>query len=440
MNLFKWLYPGLHVKRWLFLVLAGTALTLGGTVLLAGLLMPVTRTEIMAGAREILGPLAGWPWVLVFPLTGLAAVLLGLQRTFRSIIAVLAPAGEQRLVDIIYSRRYLRRGPRIVVIGGGSGLSVLLRGIKDYTSNITAIVSVADDGGSSGRLRGDLGILPPGDIRNCMVALADKESLMEALLQYRFTTGELKGHNLGNLLLAALNEVAGGFHQGVQGMSRVLAIRGRVLPATLEDVRLGAEFSDGAVVWGESSIPGYGRRIERVFLDPADCYPLPEALKAIHEADAVILGPGSLYTSIIPNLMVRGMADALARTRAIKIYVCNIMTQPGETDGYTASEHLGAIVAHSGEVVDYMAVNTEEIPAFLKNRYSKEGAVKVRVDPREIEKLGAKAVTGEFLAGGDMARHNPKKLAETIINLTLANKKPLERMSLLHGMGNGQAD
>ncbi len=440
MQLLKWLYPGLNVKRWLFLALAGTVLTLAGTVLLAGLLMPVTRTEIMARAGEILGPLAGWPWALVLPLTGLSAIVLGLHKAFRSIIAVLAPAGDQHLVDIIYSRRFLRRGPRIVVIGGGTGLSMLLRGIKDYTSNITAIVSVADDGGSSGRLRGDLGILPPGDIRNCIVALADKESLMEALLQYRFTTGELKGHNLGNFLLAALNEVAGGFHQAVQGMSRVLAIRGQVLPATLEDVKLGAEYSDGAVVWGESSIPKYGRRISRVFLDPADCYPLPEALKAIQEADAVILGPGSLYTSVIPNLMVQGMADALARTQAIKIYVCNIMTQSGETDGYTASEHLGAIVSHAGKIVDYMVVNTEEIPSSLKIRYSKEGAIRVRLDAREIEKLGAKAVTGEFLAGGDMARHNPKKLAETIINLTLANKKPLERMSLLYGMGNGQGE
>jgi uncharacterized cofD-like protein len=440
MRLLKWLYPGLHVKRWLFLTFAGLLLILVGTVLLAGSLLPVTRTELLARAGEIIGPLAGWPWVLLFPIAGTIALVVGLHRAFRSVVAVLAPAGEQRLVDIIYSRRYLRRGPRIVVIGGGTGLSTLLRGIKNYTSNITAIVSVADDGGSSGRLRGDLGILPPGDIRNCLVALADKESLMEALLQYRFNTGELAGHTLGNLLLAALNDVAGGFHQAVQGIGRVLAIRGRVLPATLQDVRLGAEFSDGAVVWGESSIPKYGRRIRRIFLEPECCYPLPEALNAIQEADCVVLGPGSLYTSIMPNLMVMGVGDALARSTAIKVYVCNMMTQPGETDGYTACEHLRAILAHAGKIVDYMVINTGDISSPVKARYRREGAAKVLPDAREIEKLGVRVVPGNFLTEGDVARHSPERLAETIVRLTLASKKPRERMSLLYGMGNGNKE
>ncbi|KJS14504.1 MAG: hypothetical protein VR69_17400 [Peptococcaceae bacterium BRH_c4b] len=438
--LLKWFYPGLHVKRWLFLAFVGLLLTLGGTVLLAGSLLPVTRTELLARAKETIGPLAVWPWVLLIPMAGVVALAVGLHRAFRSVVAVLAPAGEQRLVDIIYSRRYLRRGPRIVVVGGGTGLATMLRGIKNYTSNITAIVSVADDGGSSGRLRGDLGILPPGDIRNCLVALADKESMMEALLQYRFNTGELAGHNLGNLLLAALNDVAGGFHQAVQGMSRVLAIRGRVLPATLQDVRLGAEFSDGAVVWGESSIPKYGRRIRRIFLEPEDCFPLPEALSAIEEADAVVLGPGSLYTSIMPNLMVRGIGDALARSAAIKIYVCNIMTQPGETDGYTACEHLKSIITHAGKVVDYIVINTADIPAPVKARYRREGAARVLPDAREIEKLGVRVVPGDFLAQGDVARHWPERLAETIIRLTLTNKRPSERIGLLYGMGNGNKE
>lgn len=436
MNFLKWFYPGLGVKRWLLLALLGATLVLSGTALLAGSLLPVSREALLARGEEIFGPLAGWPWVLALLPVGGLALLAGLNKAFRSVIAVLNPVGEQRLVDIIYSRRYLRRGPRIVVIGGGTGLSMLLRGIKKCTSNITAIVSVADDGGSSGRLRGDLGILPPGDIRNCLVALADRESMMEDLLQYRFSSGELAGHNLGNLLLAALNDLSGGFHQAVQDIGRVLAIRGQVLPATLQDVRLGAEFSDGVVVWGESSIPKYGRRIRRVFLDPAECFPLPEALRAIEEADAVILGPGSLYTSILPNLMVRGIPEALSRTPAIKIYVCNIMTQPGETEGYTGSAHLKAIIAHAGEVVDYMVMNREQISPSVKSRYRKEGAVAVEPDIKEIEKIGVRVIQGEFLTEGEVAHHRPEKLAATIIRLILAAKKPRERMSLLYGMSN----
>ncbi|MCL6612496.1 MAG: YvcK family protein [Peptococcaceae bacterium] len=315
------------------------------------------------------------------------------------------------------------RGPRIVVIGGGTGLSVLLRGIKKYTSNITAIVSVADDGGSSGRLRDDLGILPPGDIRNCLVALADKESLMEDLLQYRFSVGELAGHSLGNLLIAAMNDLAGGFHQAIRGMSRVLAVRGRVLPSTLQNVSLGAEYSDGSVIYGESNIPKCGKPIRRVFLEPRDCRAMPEALEAIAGADAVVLGPGSLYTSILPNLLVAGLAGQIASSGAVKIYVCNIMTQPGETDGYTASDHVRAILSHAGKIIDYAVVNREDIPRPARERYAREGAVPVVPDVREIEKEGVKAVNDLLLAGGDVVRHDPDKLARLIFRLILKNKK-----------------
>lgn len=423
MKLLKWFYPGLKVKRWLILTALGAFLSISGTSLLVGSLLPLSRHLLLEWGDRFFGPFSSPPGAAALFVLGASAIVIGLVRAFRSIVFTLAPEDGGRLVDVLYARRYLNRGPRVVVVGGGTGLSVLLRGIKKYTSNITAIVSVADDGGSSGRLRDDLGILPPGDIRNCLVALADKESLMEQLLQYRFTVGELAGHNLGNLLIAAMNDLAGGFHQAIRGMSRVLAVRGQVLPSTLENISLGAEYSDGAVVFGESNIPKYGRRIRRIFLEPAQCFPLPEALQAIAEADAIVLGPGSLYTSIIPNLMVTGLSDEIARSGAVKMYVCNIMTQPGETDGYNASAHVKAILSHAGKIVDFILVNRGDIPRVLRDRYSKEGAIPVTVDVKEIETMGLKAVLEPLLAPGDVVRHDHDRLARLILKLVLKNRK-----------------
>ncbi|MDD4238627.1 MAG: YvcK family protein, partial [Desulfotomaculaceae bacterium] len=326
----------------------------------------------------------------------------------------------------------LGRGPKIVVMGGGTGLSVLLRGLKEYTSNLTAIVTVADDGGSSGRLRGELGILPPGDIRNCLVAMADKEPLMEELLQYRFNTGELAGHSIGNLLLAALTEITGGIDQAVRGLSKVLAIRGHVLPATLTDITLCAELSDGTVVQGESNISRVAGRIKRVFLKPARCLPLAEALVAIRTADAVVLGPGSLYTSIIPNLLVKGIPEALARTSATKIYVCNVMTQPGETGGYTASSHLQTILNHAGKFIDYAVVNTGQVPYRLRARYRQEGAEPVVADLAEIEKLGINAVGEDLVQQKEVVRHHPDKLARAVVRLTLSGKGQYEKIRYIN--------
>ncbi|MFZ5647865.1 MAG: gluconeogenesis factor YvcK family protein [Bacillota bacterium] len=441
MNFLKWFYPGLQVKRWLLLTAAGAFLSVSGTALLVGSLLPLSRYLLLEWGDRFFGPLSRPPGAAILFILGMAAIVIGLVRAFRSIVYTLAPEDGGRLVDVLYTRRYLDRGPRIVVLGGGTGLSVLLRGLKKYTSNITAIVSVADDGGSSGRLRDDLGILPPGDIRNCLVALADKESLMENVLQYRFSTGELAGHSLGNLLIAAMNDLAGGFHQAIRGMSRVLAVRGQVLPSTLENISLGAEYSDGSVVFGESNIPKYGGRISRVFLNPAECYPLPEALQAIAEADAVVLGPGSLYTSILPNLMVKGLSDQIARSEAVKIYVCNIMTQPGETDGYNASSHVRAILSHAGRVVDYIVVNRGDIPRDLRERYSREGSIPVVPDVREIEKLALKTVPENLLAVGDVVRHDHDKLARLILRLILKGRKdPRGRVRLIQDLSARNGD
>ena len=257
--------------------------------------------------------------------------------------------------------------------------------------------------------------LPPGDIRNCLVALADTEPLMEELLQYRFRKGELAGHNMGNLLLAALNDTAGGFDQAVRSLSKVLAIRGQVLPATLSNVQLCAELVNGTVVKGESSIPASNSPIRRVFLEPSRCFPPEEALLAIREADAVIMGPGSLYTSILPNLLVQGLAEAINSTPALKIYICNIMTQPGETDGYTASEHLKVIVGHGGPLPDYIVVNREEIPFWVQSRYRKEGAVPVVVDEDELNDMGVQLLAGRLVQDGNVVRHHPQRLARMLM-------------------------
>ncbi|AGL03548.1 gluconeogenesis factor YvcK family protein [Desulfoscipio gibsoniae] len=423
----KWLYPGMFIKRWLFLALLGGMLLSAGVVLAIFSFSPVTvslwerlfNTITSQSRLQLPG--------LVFMAAGAALLVYGLRRALHSVVNAVMPGGD-RLVDVIYNRRCLERGPRVVVIGGGTGIPVLLRGLKQYTGNLTAIVTVADDGGSSGRLRGDLGILPPGDIRNCLVALADREPLMEELLQYRFAAGELKGHNLGNLLLAALCGISGGFDRAVRGLSRVLAVRGQVFPATLADVRLCAEMEDGTVVCGESKIPKSGKKIRRVFLDPGNCRPTEEALKAIWEADAIIMGPGSLYTSILPGLLVQGIPEAIARSRAAKIYVCNVMTQPGETDGYPASRHLQAIIEHAGAIIDYIVVNTASVPNRLAGRYRKEGAAPVEADLEVIQELGVTPVTGKLLQEGEVVRHHPDRLAHLLINLVYGERRHPDRV------------
>lgn len=307
-----------------------------------------------------------------------------------------------------------------MVIGGGTGIAVLLRGLKKYTSNLTAVVTVTDDGGSSGRLRAEMGVLPPGDIRNCLVALADTETLMDEVLSYRFRQGEgLAGHTLGNLLLVSLTEVAGSFVRAIQEVSKVLAVRGRVLPSTLSQVVLAAELADGTVVEGETSISQQGTRgIKRVFLQPATALPVPETLEAIRQADAIVMGPGSLFTSVIPNLLVKGIAAAIRSSPATKIYICNIMTQPGETDNYTAADHLRAIYEHcSPGMVEYMIVNKQEISRAQLARYQEKGSHPVMVDVAGLEKLGVKVVTADLLDEKEWVRHDPDRLAAVVMSL-----------------------
>ncbi|MBX6724353.1 MAG: YvcK family protein, partial [Dactylosporangium sp.] len=312
---------------------------------------------------------------------GLAAVVLGARGAVRSILAVVAPSDVAGLAERVYERRYLPRGPRVVALGGGTGLSAFLQGAKEYTYNITAIVTVTDDGGSSGRLRGELGILPPGDIRNVLVALADTEPLMERLFQHRFGRGALAGHSLGNLFIGALSESLGSFEEAVRASSRVLAVRGQVLPATTSDARLVGRFADGSEVSGESAIVAHGRqghRLASLRLEPEGCRAVPAALDAVRAADVIVLGPGSLFTSIVPNLLVPDLRDVIRRSRAYKIYVVNVMTQPGETDGLTASGHLEVLERFLGRgVLDAVIVHDRPLPEERLAPYRAAGAAPV---------------------------------------------------------------
>ena len=309
--------------------------------------------------------------------------------------------------------------PKIVVIGGGTGLSVMLRGLKEKPLDITAIVTVADDGGSSGILRNELHIPPPGDIRNVLMALADTEPLLTEVLQYRFPNGTgLAGHSLGNLMLAAMTDIAGDFVTGVRELSRVLAVRGRVLPAAASAIVLKAEMVDGTIITGESNIPKAGQTIKRVFLEPEDVEALPEAVEAIVQADAILIGPGSLYTSIIPNLLVPSLAQAIVESEAVKLFVCNVMTQPGETDNYTVSNHLDAIHAHIGHhLFDYVIVNDGEIPPQVESKYAEKGARAVHLDRDEVARRGYKVIADRLILFRTFLRHDAERLSHHIYKL-----------------------
>lgn len=288
--------------------------------------------------------------------------------------------------------------PNVVVIGGGTGQSVFLRGLKNVTKNITAVVTVADDGGGSGALREDLGMLPPGDIRNCLLALANIEPTMSEVMQYRFPEGALKGQSFGNLFIAAMTGLYENFDMAVYKMSQIFAITGKVLPVTLDDINLVAELENGDTVIGESNIPKVCKSmkssIKKLHLDNKNAKPLDEVISCIKESDAIVIGPGSLYTSILPNLLVEGVVDALLQSKAPKIYVCNIMTQPGETDGKNALDHLNVLIEHAGvNFIDYIIVNNEELPVGVFERYAKDGAKLVLLDDEQKEKLNIMGIT-----------------------------------------------
>ncbi|MBR6013938.1 MAG: YvcK family protein [Selenomonadaceae bacterium] len=419
-SLIKWLYPGMKMKRWLLLfALSVMMISFGLALALNYEYLGQAEEEIFRFVYMTVGSYdytvtmtAG----IIIVIIGGCIMLFSTRSIIRSIIAVIIPDRSEKIVDLIYQKQKLSRGPVVTVIGGGHGLSVLLRGIKESTSNVSAVVTVADDGGSSGRLREELGIIPPGDLRNCLVALADTEPLMEKLFQYRFKgSTALAGHSFGNLFIAAMNEVTGDMETALKESSKVLAVKGRVIPASKVSVRLDAIMNDGTVVEGESQIPEARKKIRRVQLFPKKVPAVPSAIEAIENADAIILGPGSLYTSIMPNLLVEGVAKALKKSKAIKIYICNVMTQPGETDKYSASAHVKAILDHTGKgSIDYVLVNSAPIPKeFCEGNESQP----VEVDEEKINVLGCGLIKADLISGTDAGRHDPEKLCKAVMKI-----------------------
>ncbi|MFW5885473.1 MAG: uridine diphosphate-N-acetylglucosamine-binding protein YvcK [Halanaerobium sp.] len=424
MNLPKWFFPGLGVKRWFLVIIFAFILISVGITPLFGFDLSIYVTEqLLIMLNNLFGQQANF----VLKLTASIMILGGVFLSYYSLLKIrsefnthITPNGE--ILDLLYEKRRSNRGPEIVAFGGGTGLSNLLRGLKRNSDNLTAVVTVADDGGSSGRLRDEMGILPPGDIRNCLVALADREPLMEKLFQHRFESeGGLEGHSFGNLYIAAMTEVLGDFEEAVRASSKVLAIRGKVLPATNEDIKLGAVYHDQEEKMGESAIPVYDKEINKVFLYPENASTTPEVRDSIKNADVIVIGPGSLYTSILPNLLVKGIAEEIKKSDALKLYICNVMTQPGETDAYTAADHAEAIVDHCGSgVFDYVVVNNRKGTAELRKKYEAEGAYPVQIDHQRLRKLGFKIIEADLLKKDSYLRHDPEALAELIYDL---NKK-----------------
>jgi len=400
-EMFKWLHPGIGIKRWIGLSAFGVILA-------------VLSSSRLRGEEY---------WIIqvldaVVLVSGIILLILGIKHLMRSFIAAFMPSSKgNELVDILYHKQQLNRGPKIVAIGGGTGLSVLLSGLKEYTSNITAIVTVADDGGSSGRLRQQFDILPPGDIRNCLVALADAPTLMRDLFQFRFDgSSELSGHSFGNLFITVMTRLTGDFEKAIKETSKVLALRGQVIPSTLNNVTLVAQYKDGSITEGENKIPKAHMPISRVSLKPARSQATPEAVKAIEEAQIIILGPGSLYTSIIPNLLTKGITDSIAASAAVKVYVCNVMTQPGETDGFKVSDHIKTLTSHSHpRVIDYCVANSGVIPADMLERYRQQNSFPVVNDRENIENMGYRLIEDDFVISDDVIRHDHLKLAKIIL-------------------------
>jgi len=421
----RWLQPGLVVKRWMLTSGIGLMLALLGAAVWADL-QPIywllqsirwvlqSLTQVLP--REITGPL-----VLI---AGGALIWLGQSRSFGAIQQALAPEKGTVLVDALVAKRRLNRGPAIVAIGGGTGLSTLLSGLKRYSSNLTAIVTVADDGGSSGVLRRELGVLPPGDIRNCLAALATEEPLLTRLFQYRFRAGTgLEGHSFGNLFLSALTAITGSLESAITASSRVLAVQGTVVPATNADVKLWAELEDGRRIEGESQIGHASSPIVRLGCTPERPPALPRAIEAIAHADLIVLGPGSLYTSLLPNLLVPELVNAISRSKAPRLYICNLMTQPGETDGLDVEGHLRAIEAQLASLGVQQRLFTSVLAQEdlgdgpLVHHYRQRGAEPVRCDVRKLRNQGYEVMEAPLQGTRPTAtlRHDPRSVAVAVM-------------------------
>ncbi len=420
-----WLVPGLKVKRWFALSIIGSVLAVLGATFVFKLepLYYIVKT-----AKEIFHIVPPEPVGIAFIILGALLFIFAWKKTNLSMMDT-NDVDSRRIKDsigeVLYRRMKLNHGPKIVAIGGGTGLSMLLRGVKKLTNNITAIVTVGDDGGSSGRLREQMGVLPPGDIRNCIAALADDDNIVTKLFQYRFKAGEgLEGHSFGNLFITAMTSICGDMVSAIKESSKVLLIRGRVLPATCDDMKLYAQMEDDSIVKGESNIPEAGKKIMKLGCEPANCRPTPDTVEAILDADIIIMGPGSLYTSVISNFLVKDITKAVWQSKAKKIYVCNAMTQPGETDNYSASDHVKTIFDHARidgiddsnkNFFDAVLVNNF-IPRNLSEKYEQAGSLPVEIDITELRKLNVEVVERNLLEDNHdgYVRHSCTKIAKSI--------------------------
>lgn len=431
MRFFKWLHPGLHIKRWLFIFGLGMMATSFGLVLTFN--------------YQWLGQIEEWMFRVLYEITGhynytvlatigILVILVGIivmgwatRRLIRTMLEVVMPNESGNISDLILSNMKLSKGPKVVVIGGGHGLSVMLRGLKTKTYNLTAVVTVADDGGSTGRIRQDLDIIAPGDLRNCLVALADKEGLMEKLFAHRFGgSGNLTGHSFGNLFIAALIEVLGDVEEAMDATSKVLKVRGKVIPSSADKIMLNAEMTDGRVIQGESRIPDAHGRIKRVFTTPEHPKAIQSAVDAIHKADTIVLGPGSLYTSIMPNLCIPDIAAAIRSSKAKKIYICNVMTQPGETDGYTVADHVKALNRHAGgNIIDFVIANNGNVEPAILQHYGAAGSHPVIIDKKAVSQTGAILILSDLVNKETGATHDTKKLANVLFDLINALRTDL---------------
>jgi len=424
----RWLYPGMHLKRWLVLLFFGiTVLGLGAAILLVDWYRGLPRDSfifVLTGAG-----LDRPARAVAVAVVGVLLTSIGVWGLMRSIVSPFVTRGDS-VLEVLYTKRYLARGPRIVAIGGGTGLSILLRGLKGYSANITAIVTLADDGGSSGRLRQQLGIPPPGDIRNCIAALADAEPLMTQLMQYRFPPGSgLDDHAFGNLFIAAMTAVTGDFEEAVRESNRVLAVRGQVLPATSVPLNLAATLESGRRLSGQVSISSADEPIAHVSIEPADVRANPEALERILEADLVVVGPGSLYSSVLPNLLISDIRDAVEAASGIRAYVCNVATQPGETGFYSAAKHLEALIDHVGDgLFDYVLLNDNH------DARRPEGWLgqPVQVDVRRLEELPITVVEEDLVDVTNAHRHDPAKLAAALMRIQQQDRaeRPRQRRAI----------
>jgi len=417
----KWFYPGMHIKRWLLLTIIGVAMMTFGLsyiireAYLTGFTLPsfMYYVTLQFIPRYVRGA--------AFMLTAFGLIVFSIWKLNQSLISVLVPNRDtsESIVNTIYNQRFLRRGPKIVAIGGGTGLSTLLRGLKEYTGNLTAIVTVADDGGSSGVLRRELGVLPPGDVRACIAALADAEPLVTKLFQYRFSDGSgLAGHSFGNLFIVAMSGVVGNFEDAIRQTSRVLAVRGQIIPSTLANVTLCARTEDEQTIQGESQIGlarngnGPESRIKEIYLLPDNPPAHPEAVRAILEADLVILGPGSLYTSVLPNLAVEGIRRSVMATAAPKVYVCNVATQHGETDGFDVAAHLGPIEDYLPKgTINYVLAN-DNVPSDIPKAPLSEP---VRLDAKVNN--GIRLSLADVISEENRYHHDSTKLAQAVMRI-----------------------